>query len=656
MTTSTANPPSLKPPSLKPPSLGSRAAIASLGQQLQQLLASELPQNIPIVVRCSLKDGHLMVLAEHLREVRPDLEKTFRILQQAVLSIAPELSGELRLYLRVSGEKHPYAYHAFRMPRPVGAQATPTLSLPIFAENTIDPWEQQGSSLDANPLRIGTKAATTKAAMTKAATAPEKPQELAKELASADFPSQSKSPRPSEEWGALASSTGKSAIKGSSPTAPRLRKIKRKTNSSSRAIAFGVLPILLGIAAFAWALTRPCVMGECPELAKAEELKEAAQKNLAVAQYQQHLTSSKQQLERASQILKTIPPWSGKAFRSRQQEQRYQIEAEGVERAIKAMEIGGKAAGGGKNPPHLIGVWQQVQSQWYGAIALLEQIPPDAAVYPFAKQKLTEYRRNLAAINGRIQAEETATKLIEEAKSVAKAAQTRASVALGISGWQDVSQLWQKAAVLLGKVPQGTTTYREARQLLKDYDLRLAEARERQTKEEISSESYEEARTWAEQARELDRKRQWARARDYWREALNYARGVVADTFYYPKAQEDINAYIAAIQYDEAQIKSTFLLKKGRQELNKICAGSPVVCEYTIAEDLISVWLSAAYVRQVRRTAIIADRSGDRKTLANVDDRIQKLRSALEKISNNSGIPLILYDPYGAPIGRHAPS
>ncbi|NER33475.1 MAG: hypothetical protein F6J93_05305 [Oscillatoria sp. SIO1A7] len=640
-------------PSLKRPSLGLKGAIAFLGQQLQQHLASQLPENIPILVRCGLKDGHLMVLAEHISSVRPDLDNTFRTLQQAVLNFAPELSGELRLYLRVAGEKHPYAYRAFKMPRPLGAMAIPSLKLPIFIENTIgnqiEPREQEGSSFDVKSMKTG---ATTG---TNSATSPvaEKPQEPNKESLNAELPSEAGSPRRSQEGEEDAAP----AAKKSSPTGRKIRKIKRKRNNSSIwPIAYGVVPTLVGAAAFTWTLTRPCVIGQCPELAKAQDLEEAARENLASAKYLQNLTNSKEQLDRASEILKGIPPWSRVALRAEGKRQGYQTEADRVGRAIRAMEIGGEAAEKGKNPPHQIMVWQKAQSQWIEAIAILQKIPANAKVYPFVQQKIEEYQRNLEIINRRIEAEQAATKGLEKAKSVAKAAQTRQSVAIGTSGWQDVSKLWEEATNILSQIPQGTTTYLEARGLLKEYGDRLEATRERQTQEQISAEAYQEARIWAEKAGKLDRNRQWAQAKNYWREALNYSQSVVADTFYYNKAREDIETYVAAIKYDEEQIKNASLLKNTRKEIKKICAGTPVVCEYTIAEDAISVWLSSAYVRQIRRTAIVADRSGDRKTLANVDRHIQKLRSRLEKISNNSGIPLLLYDPYGAPIGRHSPS
>ena len=637
-------------PSLKRPSLGLKGAIAFLGQQLQQHLASQLPENIPILVRCGLKDGHLMVLAEHISSVKPDLENTFRTLQQAVLNFAPELSGELRLYLRVAGEKHPYAYRAFKMPRPLGAMAIPSLKLPIFIENTIgnqiEPREQEESSFDVKSMKTGAIATGTNSATSPA---PEKPQELQESL-NAEWSSEPASLQEGDENAAI-------AAKKSSPTGRKIRKIKRKRNKYSIwPIAYGVVPTLVGAAAFTWTLTRPCVIGQCPELAKAKELEEAAQKNLASAKYLQHLTNSKEQLDRASKLLKGIPSWSRVALRAEGQKQGYQTEADRVGRAIRAMEIGGEAAEKGKNPPHQIMVWQKAQSQWIEAIAILQKIPANAKVYPFVQQKIEEYQRNLEIINRRIEAEQAATQGLEKAKSVAKAAQTRQSVAIGTSGWQDVSALWEKATNILSQIPQGTTTYLEARGLLKDYGDRLAGARERQTQEQVSAEAYQEARIWAEKAGKLDRNREWAQAKNYWREALNYSQSVVADTFYYTKAREDIETYVAAIKYDEEQIKNASLLKNTRKQIKKICAGTPVICEYTIAEDAISVWLSSAYVRQMRRTAIVADRSGDRKTLANVDRHIQKLRSALEKISNNSGIPLLLYDPYGAPIGRHSPS
>jgi hypothetical protein len=94
-------------------------------------------------------------------------------------------------------------------------------------------------------------------------------------------------------------------------------------------------------------------------------------------------------------------------------------------------------------------------------------------------------------------------------------------------------------------------------------------------------------------------------------------------------------------------------VQKTKNDLQELCNGDPVVCEYTVTEDVINVWLTAAYVRKVKRTALLADRKGDQKALVGINQHLDTLKVALQSIRDNAQIPLMLYDSYGALIGRH---
>ncbi|MEP6515954.1 TerD family protein [Microcoleus vaginatus FACHB-2002] len=68
----------------------------------------------------------------------------------------------------------------------------------------------------------------------------------------------------------------------------------------------------------------------------------------------------------------------------------------------KAQQLAMEAAVVVQKPPHPIEVWQQSQSKWQQAIALLEVIDSRTPVYNLAQNKLSNYRANRAVISQRV--------------------------------------------------------------------------------------------------------------------------------------------------------------------------------------------------------------------------------------------------------------
>lgn len=118
-------------------------AWATLGQTLQQLLRQQwLSQSL--LVRCAVRDGTLLVLAEHLLHVEPDLEETFTRLEATIRVLLPEallaeniatLPPELpvQLLLRISGYQQPYASSVFYYTQPSFANA------PLEEDHAVPP-------------------------------------------------------------------------------------------------------------------------------------------------------------------------------------------------------------------------------------------------------------------------------------------------------------------------------------------------------------------------------------------------------------------------------------------------------------------------------------------------------------------------------------
>lgn len=103
--------------------------FGALGQNLQQALLRLVAQANRLQIRCTVREGILLVLTEHLLHVEPDPQHIFIILEQSVRELTPKLLASdptcsptahsrplpVRLYLRVAGYQQPYAFHSFTL-------------------------------------------------------------------------------------------------------------------------------------------------------------------------------------------------------------------------------------------------------------------------------------------------------------------------------------------------------------------------------------------------------------------------------------------------------------------------------------------------------------------------------------------------------------
>jgi hypothetical protein len=514
-----------------------KRSLRSLEKQLQQCLDALSLENFPIQVRCAIKNADLLVLAEHQEDVRPDLQQTFKAIHQAILSLSPELGGELRLYLRVLGQVQPYAYHGFPLPQPIGAVNRPrtdTNPLAAFAwlEKLI---EHHGENVSAEATETSTDTSNVKSADLTVTS--ENPRSSIAE----DDPS----PNPDgvqkeddREYTALLEEFPSNLFNESEAAQDVQRqtvKFQELPSGSGQLAGYLFLSVTL-CALGLYGFTRPCVVGQCDTIVTADRLINEGQKTLTDAKYRQHLEEVQEKFSLATKELKQIPVWSGKRLQARQLMNRYQHEADHIDEVLAAMEIGADAWRAAQNSPLPIADWRELERAWSQAIALLERIPPQSQLYPFAQQKLSEYEVNFNAIVRRVKIEERAAQTWEKIRANADLAYTRQGVATAVESWQRIAGLWEETLDLAAQIPSETMAYAQLEELLGDYRRQLINARERQIQEKIAQDTYNQAIASAEAAAELTKQKEWSLALTRWTDALTYIRQVPVNTFYYPKA------------------------------------------------------------------------------------------------------------------------
>jgi hypothetical protein len=404
-----------------------------------------------------------------------------------------------------------------------------------------------------------------------------------------------------------------------------------------------------------YVLSRPCAFGSCNAIPEAQELSKRSTKTLQNPQSGKEVLEAQQQLNEAIQILESIPLWSGSHGKAQELLKAYQAQAQQVNDMVKALKNGAQASYKSENPPHPASQWIEIQGLWRSAIAQLEDLPTDSTLKPLAQQKIKLYKANLAQTNQRLLKERQAQGTLQVAKDAALIAEARQGVAQSLDHWQLVYATWQMALKRLKEIPQGTMAYDEAKQLSANYLSKMANARDRKTKEQIAANAYNQGLRFAQLAKESQANNQWSVALTHWRNAVTYMNQVPSDSFYYRKAKSLAASYKGGLKQAQAQLQILVKLQQARSDLKQTCTGKINACSYTVNNNVIQVRLTPSYTQMVRLTALTVQARGDSTAQAGLVNHILTLGEALEAISNNARIRVEVYASDGSLIQTHMP-
>ena len=624
-----------------------------LGNYLQECLQAEFPQMVPFEVQCVFKEGALMILAQHPAEVVPDPQQTFSVLEQAIQAEQPEFHSPIKLYLRRQGTVRPYTFHRFTI-KPVaiatGSDASVKDRQTAVGVETAPKIETHTD----NRFIPSQPAVTDRRSNQKEKTLDEIP-ESEQDIETAFFidPEDYAEPNPVNPWDQPIDEayleTDELSSENSEPASSRRWRFLLPVMVAGAGVS-----VVLFFCSF-YLLTRPCVLGACQEIPEAQALNKKSVQTLRAPRSGKDILEAQQQLTEAIRILESIPFWSSHHQPAQKLLKTYQAQAQKVNETVKALKQGSTAAQKSQNPPHTVAEWQEIQRSWREAIAQLEKVPKDSKTYPLAQQKLKLYKANLAVANKRLITEQQAKKNLEAAKEGALIAKARQGVAQTLENWQLVHAAWQIAVNRLKQVPQRTTAHVEAQQLLAFYQPQVVEARGRKVQEQFAANNYKLSLRMAQQAKNAQASNQWSKAVSSWRAALTYLNQVPSGTFYYSKAQPVINSYTEAFKQAQVQLQLATIRQQASKDLNQICTGVPIICNYTITNNVMKVRLTPAYAQKLRQTALKARVKGDYNAQIGVVHHVLTLGEALEAISDNARIQLEVYGPDGAMIQSHRP-
>ncbi|MEM1172171.1 MAG: hypothetical protein AAGJ08_24580 [Cyanobacteria bacterium P01_H01_bin.35] len=638
-----------------------------LEHNLQKSWQSLRKSNDACQIQCDLKAGTLLVVCQHPANLVIDREKTIAELKSIVLKQELESIEKVGICLNVIGHIYPYAYHSFFtksrqeestltfMPKWVDGNIGSEIKItPELLDSLDNPFNLK--DLEAISIRLESEGIS----------------EANTHLINKNIPEEK---------------SQKSAIKITSKLLDDLdnpfdaegldlspKKFKRKARnyvekkshfqqeSTVNLSTFSQVEFLSASLSLAiligcfYAITQPCVIGKCMIIPTAKELNQQSLETIKNVKKSLAPQQAQEKLEIAVEDLDKIPFWSIHYLESQHLKSTYQTETEHLETIRKALRNGQQAAQNSKGLPLPKEDWVEIQSLWQEAIALLEKVPEDSRAYPFAKNKLQQYRKYLVAIKGRLTTEEEANQKLIAAKKSAQLAETREVIAQFPESWKNIYSNWANALEEVSTIPAQTTAYLEAKNLLPQYEQKLQLADERRIIEQIGEEAYNQGISYSKQAEVFEQRGNWKEATEYWQKALNSAEEVPDNSSYSAKVKPLVKSYNTLLKVAQANQRLLDTLAKANQDLSKTCQGKSKICQYSVTKDLITVRLTSDYVEKIKKTAKAVESSKDKKTRTELEKHLKTLQVALKAISNNAKIPLEVYNPQGLKIAAHFPN
>ena len=421
------------------------------------------------------------------------------------------------------------------------------------------------------------------------------------------------------------------------------------------AVAAGAGFYLLIFLSTVFVMTRPCAVGKCKEISQAKKLAERSQAILQQPRSEKEIIAARQHLEESLELLESIPQWSYHSVRAEKLLKLYQFRKEKIENLVTGLELGKKAVYLTVKSPLPVSQLLEIKQIWTKAIAALEKIPNKSEFHSFASLKINQYQQNLDTTNEQLRIENKALENLASAKKYAQIAQTNQNKAQYFKDWDLVFSNWQTVVINLEQIPQTTTVYEEARQLLENLEPQINSAGEYREIEQLATNNYNEAIRIAKLAKDAEGNKRWSEAVYYWRNALNYLEKVPQNTFQYRKAKPAIAPYEYALDRAQFQLHVALRLKQAGKDLEKTCSQDTIVCNYTINEDAIKVHLTSDYMGQVQQTALQAKQAEDIRGQVNVIEHIFSLETALKTITNNAGVRVEIYNSEDTLILTYAP-
>lgn len=598
-----------------------------LTNTLQEHLRAEIPSGEFFQVKCVVKNDRLMILIQHPQGVITDTEKIFAVIEEALesLSALEKTTTDVEVFVRVVGLKLPYAKRDLTIVKEIIPEAIdvemPREDIPQNEAVNIDDRNRNNQESWTPPLNVDDYDVNTQESWA---------------LPPTDKNGENDE---NEDFDPLADA----------PDLSYYSTIKHPYPAKYFMLGGGLLALtMFGLGAYV--VTRPCVISECQPIQVATQLQKPSLPQVSNTNPIAELTKLQAEIEQAIASLQQIPLWSSRHKEVEPLITKLSTKGEEVNLLLKAFQLGQQAVQKTQKPKNSLQDLQSAQQLWRQAILPLEAINRKSPFYELAHPTLSRYRQNLQIANQQLRRENQWLKKLASAKSVGIAAQKRQDKAKSLQQFQKTRSTWEVAVNALKSIPPKSLAYADAQKLLVQYKPKLANARLKATKEQMASKTYNQALNAAKQAQIHEKQNQWQASVNQWNQALRAIKQVYQDSSYYPKAKSLLGPYKSSLQRANIQLQVYNQLQKTRTDLRRTCVNAGVsICNFQINLQGIIVSITSEYEQA------IAESYENNPDPTNTTSHLQILQQALEVISDNAGIPLVIYDAQGDQIYQHRP-
>ncbi|QSV55523.1 MAG: hypothetical protein HEP80_18235 [Dolichospermum sp. UKL201] len=606
-----------------------------LSDILQEKLVAQLLDSQDFQVKCAIRNDELMILTQHPADVLVDTQQVFEVLEQALQWQFNYQTQRVQFFLRIAGEKLPYAQYFldFQIPSIDSEQETED----EFPSPTVDR-ERETVKIEneRDSLFISADLQTPSSPITETEDEPITDSFLpsSKESFSDYLLLDSHLSLNENEVEKIEDIEEKFDPFANTADKPRNRQLSLSLPPVPIMIGTAVVIVLLASSG-AFVLHRSCVISECKELQTAQQFKSQYQQQIKRTKSQKDLLTMQQQLDKVVADLQEIPEWSPRYQDSQVLVNSFSEQSTKINQVLKALQIGSSAQKKTQTPPQSLDELRNRQKLWREAITSLEIIKPSNELYGLVTANLSNYQNTLKTVNDQLLKEETWVQRIANAKTLGENATKRQATAKSAPEWQKVESDFQTAINTLKIIPIDSLETENARKLLAEYQPKIIVARDRVKKEQLAATSYQQAIKAANQAQAYRHQNQWQGAVKSWEQAVQSAKQVGQDTFYFNQATALIETYTASLKQAQEQLQIYSDLTQTRAELNRTCTNTIKICTFTIKNHKISVRLTPEY---------------DRLFQANnpqIQSHFQSLKYALTAISQNAQLPVFIYNAQG---------
>ncbi len=418
-------------------------------------------------------------------------------------------------------------------------------------------------------------------------------------------------------------------------------------------IASGIGVGLLG--AGSYGLSRPCVMGACPQLQQSQVLAEKSLNVLNGEATGKQILDAQTDLHQSLNQFKSVPFWSTSHSKAQADLKQYEQQALMLDVTVDGMKKADRASRKTFKQPVSQETWKDSKKLWEGAISDLSKVTPGSRAYALAQRKLVEYQQKLEKINQNITSEVSSDKVLANVKSLGTTLTAKQAENKTLEDWQASQKSWAAFNEQIAEIPPDVTAYPEAQRLLKDYQPQIAGVNEKLTKEKKNTEIYEKAQADAVAAKKSAEAKKPEESLASWNRAISTLQNIPRDSIYLPKAEALTAEYAKAMKQTEVTVVGEKKSAQAAEALKKVCEGQLKVCSYKVAIDKISVTLLPDYAKTVRQRATDANKEADRNAQLGLRKHVDSLGDALESVSNTSEIPLQLFSDSGKLLQVYSP-